>query len=312
MVITGGLLLVPKYSKEKNPGPFGDQDNSRTVGAMETPPITLVLISFCAYVADIFDLHMHRHHKYSAKFCSVSTIYSMSPDIDPLSWRLALLDSVMRNLQEPNLGAEALYAITSALGQYRVNKNMPSFHQYSLQIQLSTAGEVYGKMNCLTYSDDLVLLAEHSARLQEKLDCLAGVLPVTGMSLNPAKSFGLTITKDGKAMSVLKREQEETENWGEAASRPENRGANPGLEEETENPRSQQELWSSQLNSGATFALDSGIRIQHIEFLFETASADPQAVVLKQLVVFLRKKFPEFRLTPQEASYRAMELATHI
>ncbi|KAL7976584.1 hypothetical protein Chor_008533 [Crotalus horridus] len=235
-------MLVPKYSKEKNPGPFGDQDNSRTVGAMETPPIALVLISFCAYVADIFDLHMHRHHKYSAKFSSVY-----------------LADTII---------------------------------------------------NCRR--DDLVLLAEHPARLQEKLDCLAGVLPVTGMSLNPAKSFGLTITKDGKAMSVLKREQEETENWGEAASRPENRGANPGLEEETENPRSQQELWSSQLNSGATFALDSGIRIQHIEFLFETASADPQAVVLKQLVVFLRKKFPEFRLTPQEASYRAMELATHI
>lgn len=50
-----------------------------------------------------------------------------------------------------------------------------------------------------------MLLAERPARLQEKLDCVAHALHATGLSLNPAKSFGLTIAKGGKRkyMAIL-------------------------------------------------------------------------------------------------------------
>lgn len=54
------------------------------------------------------------------------------------------------------------------------------------------------RIGSLAYADDLVLFAEKSSRLQEKLHLLSGALHKAGMTLNAKKSHGLTIAKDGK------------------------------------------------------------------------------------------------------------------
>lgn len=54
------------------------------------------------------------------------------------------------------------------------------------------------RINSIAYADDLVLLAEKSPRLQEKLHLLSEALSSAGMKLNAKRSIGLTIAKDGK------------------------------------------------------------------------------------------------------------------
>ncbi|ETE64068.1 hypothetical protein L345_10165, partial [Ophiophagus hannah] len=56
--------------------------------------------------------------------------------------------------------------------------------------------------NIVAYADDLVLFAEKSPQLQEKLHLLSKALTQAGMALNAKKSRGLTITRDGKRKCV--------------------------------------------------------------------------------------------------------------
>lgn len=59
------------------------------------------------------------------------------------------------------------------------------------------------RVDSLAYADDLVLLAEKSPRLQEKLQRLTEALRKAGMSLNARKSYGLTITKVSKRKQMV-------------------------------------------------------------------------------------------------------------
>lgn len=59
------------------------------------------------------------------------------------------------------------------------------------------------RVDSLAYADDLVLLAEKSPRLQEKLHRLTEALRKAGMSLNARKSHALTLTKMSKRKQMV-------------------------------------------------------------------------------------------------------------
>ncbi|KAL7975812.1 hypothetical protein Chor_008348 [Crotalus horridus] len=59
------------------------------------------------------------------------------------------------------------------------------------------------RVDSLAYADDLVLLAEKSPRLQDKLHLLSEALRKAGMSLNARKSRGLTVTKVSKRKQMV-------------------------------------------------------------------------------------------------------------
>lgn len=59
------------------------------------------------------------------------------------------------------------------------------------------------RVDSLAYADDLVLLAETSPRLQEKVQRLSEALRKAGMKLNPRKSHGLTIAKASKRKQMV-------------------------------------------------------------------------------------------------------------
>ncbi|KAG8145363.1 hypothetical protein E2320_011914 [Naja naja] len=58
------------------------------------------------------------------------------------------------------------------------------------------------RISSIAYVDDLVLFAEKSPQLQEKLHLLSEALTQAGMALNAKKSLGVTIARDGKRKCV--------------------------------------------------------------------------------------------------------------
>ncbi|KAG8139547.1 hypothetical protein E2320_002315, partial [Naja naja] len=59
------------------------------------------------------------------------------------------------------------------------------------------------QISSIAYADDLVLFAEKSPQLQDKLHLLSKALTQARMVLNAKKSLGLTIARDGKKKCMV-------------------------------------------------------------------------------------------------------------